>query len=175
MSVFGFIGVDESFTPDLNASIRVGAEYIDYYNFHTSKLSPYVDANLTWQYTAQSSAQVGVKHVHNTTDVTGYSTPVLDTDTTAVYASVSHNITDRVTINAMGQAQYSTFNGGDEAAVGSIDGESEDFYVAGVNLAYHFNPWFLTEAGYDYSKLNSEVAGRSYTRNQVYVGIRGTY
>ena len=172
---FGFIGVDESFTPDLNASIRVGAEYIDYYNFHTSKLSPYVDANLTWQYTAQSSAQVGVKHVHNTTDVTGYSTPVLDTDTTAVYASVSHNITDRVTINAMGQAQYSTFNGGDEAAVGSIDGESEDFYVAGVNLAYHFNPWFLTEAGYDYSKLNSEVAGRSYTRNQVYVGIRGTY
>ena len=34
---------------------------------------------------------------------------------------------------------------------------------------------FLAEAGYDYSKLDSEVAGRSYTRNQVYVGVRGTY
>jgi hypothetical protein len=33
---FGFIGVDESFTPELNGSIRVGAEYIDFYNFHTS-------------------------------------------------------------------------------------------------------------------------------------------
>jgi hypothetical protein len=172
---FGFIGVDESFTPDLTASIRVGAEYLDYYNYHTTKAAPYVDANLTWQYTAQSTAQVGVKQEHNATDVTGYSVPVLDTDATALYASVNHAITDRFTINAMGQAQWSTFNGGDEAGVGSIDGKSEDFYVIGVNLAYHFNPWFLTEAGYDYSKLNSEIIDRSYTRNQVYLGFRGTY
>jgi hypothetical protein len=100
---------------------------------------------------------------------------VLDTDTTAVYASVSHNVTDRFTINAMGQAQFSTFDGGDEAGLGSIQGKSENFYVIGLNLAYHFNPWFLAEAGYDYSKLNSEIPGRSYTRNQVYVGVRGTY
>jgi hypothetical protein len=172
---FLFIGADESFTPDLNGSIRVGGEYLDYYNYHTSKLSPYVDANLTWQYTAQSSAQVGVKVLHNTTDVVGFSSPVLDTSTTAAYASVSHNITDRFSINAMGQAQWSIFNGGDAAGQGSINGDSEDFYVLGLNLAYHFNPWFLTEAGYDYSKLNSQVAGRSYTRNQVYFGIRGTY
>jgi hypothetical protein len=172
---FAFIGADESFTPDLNGSIRVGGEYLDYYNYHTSRLSPYVDANLTWHYTAQSSAQVGVKHIHNSTDVTGFTTPVLDTDTTAVYASVNHNLTDRFSINAMGQAQYSTFTGGDQAGAGSINGDSEDFYVVGVNLAYHFNPWFLTEVGYDYSKLNSEVIDRSYTRNQVYVGVRGTY
>ena len=97
------------------------------------------------------------------------------TQTTAVYASVNHNITDRLTINGMGQAQWSIFNGGDEAGIGSIDGKMEDFYVAGINIAYHFNPWFLTEAGYNYSKLNSEIPDRSYTRNQVYVGFRGTY
>lgn len=68
---FFFVGADESFTPDLNGSIRVGGEYIDYYNSHTSRLSPYVDANLTWNYLPGSSAQIGVKHEHNSTDVTG--------------------------------------------------------------------------------------------------------
>jgi hypothetical protein len=179
---FMFIGADESFTPDLNGSIRIGAEYLDYTQVHTTKLSPYADANLTWQYTAQSSAQIGVKQLHNTTDVVGYTSPVLDENTTALYASVNHNITDRVTIGAMGQAQWSTFNGGDEVGAGglgvagtSIDGKSENFYVLGLNVAYHFNPWFLAEAGYDYSKLNSEIPDRSYTRNQVYLGFRGTY
>jgi hypothetical protein len=172
---FAFIGADHSFTPNLNGSIRAGAEYVDYYNYHTSRLSPYVDANLTWQYTPLSSAQVGVKHIHNSTDVTGASTPVLDTDATAVYASVNHKITDQFTVNAMGQAQYSTFVGGDYYGQGSINGRGEDFYVLGINLAYHFNPWFMTEAGYNYSKLNSDVGGRGYTRNMVYLGFRASY
>jgi hypothetical protein len=172
---FAFIGADHSFTPDLNGSIRVGGEYVDYYKIHTSRLSPYVDANLTWQYTSLSSAQVGVKHIHNSTDVTGATSPVLDTDATAVYASVTHKLTDQFSINAMGQAQYSTFVGGDSLGQGSVDGRGEDFYVLGVNLAYHFNPWFMTEAGYNYSKLNSDITDRSYTRNMVYVGIRASY
>jgi hypothetical protein len=174
---FIFVGADQSFTPDLNASVRVGAQIVDYYNVSPSltKVSPYADANVTWQYSPQSSAQVGAKVIHNTTDYVGFTNPTLDTETSALYGSVNHNITDHVSINAMGQAQWSIFNGGDESGVGSIDGKLEDFYVLGVNIAYHFNPWFLTEAGYEYSKLNSEVANRSYTRNQVYLGFRGTY
>jgi hypothetical protein len=174
---FAFIGADHSFTPNLNASIRVGAEYVDYYQpqVKTSRLSPYADANLTWQYTAMSSAQVGVKHIHNSTDVTGFTAPVLDEDATVAYASLMHKITDQFTVNAMGQAQYSTFNGGDYPGEGGISGKSENFYVLGVNVAYHFNPWFMTEAGYNYDKLNSELAGRSYTENMVYLGVRATY
>jgi hypothetical protein len=176
---FAFIGADHSFTPNLNASIRVGGEYVDYYNAPgggTTRLSPYADANLTWQYTPLSSAQLGVKHIHNSTDVTGATTPVLDTDATAVYASVNHKITDQFTVNAMGQAQYSTFVGGDYYYnQGSLNGRGENFYVLGINLAYHFNPWFMTEAGYNYSKLNSDVYQRGYTRNMVYLGFRASY
>lgn len=171
-----FVGADESFTPDLNGSIRAGGEFVDYYNTpdKLTRLSPYVDANLTWQYTAQSSAQVGVKVVHNATDVTGFTSPVLDTQATVLYASVNHNVTDHLSISLMGQAQFSVFNEGNEAS-GSINGDTEDFYVFGLNIAYHFNPWLLTEAGYDYSKLNSQIPDRGYTRNQLYLGFRGTY
>jgi hypothetical protein len=172
-SHFAFVGVDQSFSPELNASVRVGGEYIDYYNFHTSRLSPYVDANITDQYQPGCSAQVGVKHIHNTTDVVGTAgtTPVLDEESTAVYASDTHRITEHLTASIMGQAQMSTFVGGGAG----YDGREDDFFVVQANLTYHFNPWFMTEAGYNYTKLNSELPNRAYTRDFVYLGVRATY
>lgn len=175
-----YIGADESFTPKLNGSIRAGGEYIYYYNYNDShNISPYVDANLTYQYMPQSTAQFGLKELHNATDVAGFgSTPVLDEQSTYVYLSVSHRVTSRFTASGLAQAQYSTLNGGGT----SYNGEKDNFYILNLNLLYHFTPWLAGETGYAYSKLNSELTGipsgtapRSYTRNMVYVGVRATY
>jgi len=172
-SHYVFVGADESFTPNLNGSIRAGGQYLDYYKYGTSRLSPYVDASLTDQYMPGCSGQLGVKHVHNSTDVAGFigTTPVLDEESTAVYISDSHKLTERLTATVMGQAQLSTFDGGGSG----YNGKSEDFYVLQVNFSYHFNPWFLTEAGYNFSKLLSDLPGRAYTRDFMYVGLRATY
>jgi hypothetical protein len=190
-SHFVFVGADESFTPDLNASIRVGAEYIDYYNNEdvnaagegykhgTSRVSPYVDASITDQYQAGCSAQLGVKHVHNSTDVVGFlgNSPVLDEESTAVYLSDTHKLTDRLTLSLMGQAQLSTFVGGNELADGSasLNGKEDQFFILQVNFAYHFNPWLMAEAGYNYSRLKSDLPDREYTRDVMYIGFRATY
>jgi len=174
---FVYVGVDQSFREDLNGSIRVGGEYLDYYKDGGLKeLSPYIDASLTWQYLPGSSVLAGVKHEHSSTDVTGggigsNESPVLDADVTAAYISLTHKMTDKITASVMGQAQYSTFNGGGAG----FNGRDENFYVLTMNLAYHINPWWMTELGYNYSKLNSEIPYRSYTRNMVYVGVRATY
>jgi hypothetical protein len=171
---FAYVGADYSFTPDVNGSLRAGAEYIDYYNIPTDKVAPYVDASITDTYLPRCTAQLGVKHIHSSTDVVGQfgtGTPVLDSDTTAAYLSVNHEIGDRLTLGAMGQAQFSSFNGG---GVG-FDGKGEDFFVAGVNATYHVNQFVSTEAGYNYSKLNSDLPDRSYTRNFLYIGVRATY
>jgi hypothetical protein len=172
-SHFVFVGVDQSFSPELTASVRAGAEYIDYYKFGTSRLSPYVDANLTDQYSTGCSAQVGVKHIHNSTDVVGSAgtTPVLDEESTAIYASDTHKLTEHLSASVTGQAQMSTFVGGGAG----YNGRSEEFYVVQANLAYRFNPWWSAEAGYNYSKLNSELPERAYTRDFVYLGVRATY
>jgi len=172
-SHFGFLGVDQSFSPTLTASLRVGGEYLDYYNFHTSRMSPYADANLTDVYFPGCTAQVGVKEIHNSTDVVGSAgtTPVLDESSTAVYASDTHKITEHLTATVMGQAQLSTFVGGGAG----YDGRDEQFYVVQANLSYRFSPWLVTEAGYNYSKLNSELPNRAYTRDFVYFGVRATY
>ncbi len=172
-SHFVFVGVNQSFTPELNASIRAGAEYIDYYNFHTSRVSPYVDANLNYQYLPGDSAQVGVKHIHNSTDVVGSAgtTPVLDEESTAVYASDTHKLTERLSATLMGEAQLSTFVGGG----GGYDGRSEQWFLLEANFSYRFNPWWVAEAGYNYSKLDSDLPNRAYTRDFVYLGVRATY
>jgi hypothetical protein len=172
-SHFVFVGVDQSITPDLNATVRVGAEYVDYSKVSQNRLSPYADANITWQFFAQSYAQAGVKHIHNSTDVTGTfgnTSPVLDEESTAAYVSVSHTISS-FTVSALGQAQWSTFDGGGAG----FDNKDEDFYIAGVNLAYHINPFLLAEAGYNFNRLISDLSNRGYVRNQVYIGLRATY
>jgi hypothetical protein len=173
-SHFVFVGADESFTPDLNGSIRAGAEYVDYYNADDSRLSPYVDASLTDQYQQGCAAQLGVKHIHNSTDVVGVldpSNPVLDEESTAIYLSDSHKLTDRFTASVMGQAQLSDFVGGGP----TFDGRSERFFILQINVAYHFNPWLVGEAGYNYSRLLSDLPYREYTRDVMYLGIRATY
>ncbi len=170
-SHFAFLGVDQSFTPQLNASLRAGAQYVDYYNFHTDLVSPYADASMTYSYMQGSYLQVGVKNIHNSTDVVGFygSAPVLDAESTAVYFSLTQAIASRVTCSLLGQYQNSRFVGGQYGNV------SDDFFIAGLNFAYHFNPFLLMEAGYNYNKLNSAIPFRGYTENQVYVGVRGSY
>ncbi len=172
-SHYVFVGADESFTPELTGSVRVGAEYLDYYNFHDSRISPYADASLTDQYLPGCSAQIGVKHVHNSTDVVGVqgTSPVMDEESTAIYLSDSHKLTDRLTISVLGQAQLSTFVGGGS----SFDNKMDQFFIAQINVAYQWNPWLMTEAGYNYSKLNSDLAFRAYTRDFVYLGLRAMY
>ena len=73
----------------------------------------------------------------------------------------------------IGQYQHSTYDNG-------FSGDTaDDYYLLGVNLTYEINKWLAAEAGYNYDRLDSDLdAGgisRSFTRNRVYVGVRGTY
>jgi hypothetical protein len=174
-SHYAYVGADSSITPDLTGSIRVGIEDLDYYNYPggRNQLSPYADANLTYQYTATGSAQLGVKHLHNSTDVVGIvgTTPVVDEESTVIYFSDTQKLSDRFSATAMGQAQLSSFDGGGPG----YDGESERFFLLELNLEYHFNPWLAAEAGYNFTALRSDLPDRSFTRDFMYVGIRATY
>src|SRR5262249_34490859 len=141
-SHFVYAGVDQEFNAKLNGSIRVGAEYVDYINAKklgvspSDSTSPYVDASLTYLFMPQSSLQVGVKHIHNSTDVVGAVTPVLDEESTAAYFSVSHKVAD-FTFSVLGQGQFSTFTGGGAG----FNDQSDNFYVVAVNAGYQINPF----------------------------------
>jgi hypothetical protein len=173
-SHYGFVEADKEFTATLSGTVRVGAQYLDYTKVHTSTTSPYVDANLTWTYMSGSYAQAGVRHQHSATDVVGSlptagGSPTLDAETTAAYLSINHQITGGFTGGLLGQYQHSAFNGG------TVNGQSEDFFIVGLNFAYKFTEYLAGEAGYNWSKLVSDVSGRDYTENEVYIGVRASY
>jgi len=172
-SHYVFVEADEQFTGTLNGTIRAGGQYLNYYQVGQNTLGPYVDASLTWTYMAGSYAQGGVKHQHSATDVVGGvpgpNGPTLDAETTAAYLSVNQQISGGFTGGLLGQFQHSAFNGG------TVNGHSEDFFILGLNFAYKFTEYLNAETGYNWYKLVSDISGRDYTENVVYVGLRAAY
>jgi hypothetical protein len=186
-SHYFYLGVDQGITPTLNGSLRAGAQYTEYNDLNAVKIlnpgiedsgwSPYVDANATWLYMPGSYAQLGVRHQLAQTDV-GFigSSPNLDAESTSVYGSVNHRFFGSFVASLIGQYQHSTYDDGFGEDIG------DDYFMAGVNLTWEINRFLAAEVGYNYDRLDSELSSndfsgwnRSFTRNRVYIGIRGTY
>jgi hypothetical protein len=175
-----FAGADHSFTGQLRASARLGAQYTKYTDLPSgstqddSSLNPYADASLSYSYAEGSALTLGVRHAKNPTDIAYLSpgidtTTTLDQETTTVYGVVSHKITSQLTGSLIGQLQHSTFHGG------AANDEVDDLYLIGVNLFYNINRFLGAEVGYNFDRLDSDLSQRSFSRNRVYIGLRASY
>ena len=159
----------------MSGSIRAGASYTEYYNDPNadSQTTPYVNASLRYTYAPQSYVEGGFSYDRNPTDVVGVSTAggtsfTLDAESAVVYATLNHRITPELFGSVIGQYQNSKYNGG------AADGQSEDFFLVGVQLEYRFNQYLAAHAGYDFDRLDSDL-GRSFSRNRVYIGVTASY
>lgn len=166
-------GLEHAFSPDLSGSLRVGAQYKDFYKDAADKSdwSPYVQGSLRYAYAVESSVEVGVTHSQVATDVVGATANsfVRDISATTAYGSVTHRILPKLFATLVGTFQYSTFNGG------QYDDESEKIYLVGLDLAYRFNQHFSANTGYNYDYMDSDIRDRGFSRNRVYAGVTATY
>lgn len=172
---YGYVGLEHTFRPDLTGSIRGGVRFTDYYNSpdDESSASPYVQASLRYLYAQDSFFELGVSHDRTATDAY---TPVevsdsitTDADSTRAYASVSHKITPDLTGSLTGTFQNNIYNGG------SRDGDSEQYYILNAALSYQFTPNLAGTLSYNYDHVESDVAGRGYDRNRVFLGAVFSY
>ncbi|MBI3874650.1 MAG: outer membrane beta-barrel protein [Verrucomicrobia bacterium] len=169
-SHYGYVGVDENFTPELLGSLRVGYQYTEYpkapAGLPQSSSSPYVDASGTWKYSPDGTVQLGVKHTRNATDVL----TAMDAESTTVYGQLTHNIASVFKTSLIAQFQNSEFKGG------LNNGLQERIFLGGVNVAYDIIKERLTaETGYNYDRVDSEIVGRSLYRHRVYIGLKASY
>lgn len=168
-------GVEHSFRPDLSGSLKAGAQHIDFYNDPSdySSWSPYVVASLRYFYSAESTASLGFTYSRSASDVIGDSVGdfVYDTDTATAYASVTQRLLPRFFVTLVGTYQHSMFNGGGS----TYDDQADDFFLLGVDFGYKFNPYLSAHVGYNYDQLCSDIPGRGYDRNRVYVGLTAVY
>ena len=108
-----------------------------------------------------------LKHARNATDIRD---GTLDAESTSVYGQWSHYLTPSLKASVIGQYQLSSFNGGVN------NKKDESIFLAGLNLSYEFIKDRLSaEVGYNFDRLDSDIAGRTYSRNRAYIGLRASY
>jgi hypothetical protein len=173
-SDFGYVGLQRNFLPNLNASAKVGAQYTDNYGDSSpSTVTPYVVASASYTYSPGSYLQLGVTHEQNATDVVAPNVNngriTQSQESTVVSTSVNQQITPKLLGTVIGTFQYSTYN------QGAFENEADEDYGLGLNLSYAFNQHFSTEVGYNFDDLQSNVPGRAYSRNRVYLGVTAAY
>lgn len=174
-----YAGVDQTFSPDLSGSLRAGARYTDFYNdpnTESGSWTPYVQASMKYFYRVASSVEVGVTYDRSASDIVGGGAGtggafVTDSDTLVAYASLTHQITPKLFGTLIGTYQNQTYNGGGPDYNGKVD----QYYIFGANLSYRFTPHYSANLGYNFDALNSQIPGRDFTRNRVYVGVTAAY
>jgi hypothetical protein len=171
-----YLGTEWAILPNLNLSGNVGVQYTDYYNDpagESSSLGPYAVLSLTYTYMTGCYAQLGFTHARNATDEVDVNTKTgsiaLDQESSLIYGSINQQITPKLQGSLIWDFQDATFNGG------ANNNESDLEFDAGVNFNYIFSPHFSGDVGYNYDNVTSDISGRSYSRNRVYVGLTATY
>ena len=174
-SHYGFVGLSDDLTPNLSASISVGAAYTDAYAdplFPSTELSPYADISLSYTYVPGSYVQFGFTQNVGASDqvapnmaggITQYA------NDSVVYVDVNHRFTPKLIGTAIGRVQYSTYQGGAASSQDTTD------FGLGLNLTYQFNAHLSVDAGYNFDDVTSGIAGYAYTRNRVYLGLTANY
>ncbi len=174
-SHYAYLGVTDQLTPNVSATIRAGASYTDAYAdplFPSTSWGPYADLSLSWTYLPGSYVQFGFTQNVGATDQV---TPGLDGGITqyandsVVYLDVNHRFTPKLIGTAIGRVQYTTYQGGAANSADTTD------YGLGFNLTYQINTHLSVDAGYNFDDVTSEIAGYSYTRNRVYLGLTANY
>jgi len=165
-----YVGGEGQLSDTLSVNGKVGVQYTDFDDLGEDAVNPYANGAVTYSYAPGSYLQTGLIFRRQATDVTG-ATGAVVTDQMAgtIFGEVNHRLTGKLTANGIVQGQIAEFNDG------SVDGEQDQFLVFGAHLDYEINKFLAAEAGYNYDRLNSDLPDRSFTRNRVYLGLRGSY
>jgi hypothetical protein len=172
-SHYGYLGVEDTLRPDLTGTASVGARYTDSYNdpSHNNNVSPYANLSLSYAYLPGSSLEGGFTYDYSATDRLDPSASgqlAQYSQSAVVHATITHRILPDLTGSLTAQFQDSAIHGG------GADGKNELYYLVGLNFKYSFNQFLAAEVGYNYDKLDSQVAN-SFSRNRVYLGVTASY
>jgi hypothetical protein len=174
-SYIPYVGAQHSFLPNLTGSVKVGAQITEFVNDSESPnyTTPWAQSSLNYTYAEGSYVMLGVTHQQNATSIATANSQgqiTQNQQSTVVSATVNQEITAKLVASIIGSVQLSQFN------QGAYNNDSEQYYAAGVNLSYAFNPHLSAEVGYNFDDLQTSVlANGPYSRNRVYIGVTAAY
>ncbi len=164
-SNFFLVGVDHSFSPRFNISLRGGVEVRDYDNYGEN-VDPYFEGTLIYALGPRVSISWTNRYGLEEPDVPG--SQLRTTFRSAL--SVRYNVTQRILANL--SAYYTHDDNSGQNVIGfASPAFSEDTFVLSLSVRYAINRNWAIEAGYDFSDIESDIDLRSYYRNRIYAGL----
>jgi hypothetical protein len=173
-SYTGFIGGGWQALPSLSLSGRGGGSYTETVGGQTS-ITPYAAFSINWGLGARSSLSFDYAHEVTPTDQVGANGQTSD----RFSANFSYDITSSLSAHLQGiftnaVISQSLTNPGTGSSSNQYD------YEVDTGLIYHYNSNLDFDCGVTLSGVSSENNSldndvNDYTRDEAYVGVRGTY
>ena len=169
MTHFVLGGLDHSFNPHFNISLRGGAQFRQFDNFG-ERTSPYGEATLNYSLGSRTTISWRNRYGLDEPDVPGSpSRTTFRTGLTAGYA-----ITTRITSSLTLFYQHDE-NDGILTPATFVAPFNEDSIDFGLGLRYEINRNFAAIAGYNHTEVLSQIALREYARNRYYLGLNAAF
>lgn len=174
ISYTGFGGIQWQPTPDLSLSARAGASYTENNQVpgtptQPGSFSPYAALAATWTTGMRSSVGFSYSHEVSPSDEVNANGQLSD----RFSLNGSYNITPSLTASLQSTLTVLTVS---QSLINSgINSYSETDYGFGPTLDYHVNSHLDFTTGLNLTGVSSQLEFLNYTRDQYFLGIRGTY
>ncbi len=191
-------GADQTFTPTITFSGRAGIQLNDNYGLSDSSSTisagglgsgeleigafPFASLSSTWNYDQRSFVSGGLSVAVQQSNLATSS----DSEAYTINANWDHYFTERLSVIQSLFLNVAVFTpqlteAQSIAVSGSYQGSGQQTTLTyQCKFAYEIFPYLSAELGWSYTNYGSYFDvnngnGGSYTRNQVYLGVRGTY
>jgi hypothetical protein len=168
-SYTGFGGLQWQALPSLSMSGRGGATYTQTVQSQ-SVISPYAALSINWTIGARSSLSFSYAHEITPSDQAGANGQIADRFSSnfnyAITPSLSSHLDGTYTNSSVSQQL---------TVAGTNSSPNEGQYGLDTGFTYQYNSELGFDFGIDLSGVTSETDGNNYTRDEAYVGVRGTY
>lgn len=166
----GFAGVQWQPLPSLSVSAQGGLSYTEI-DQGQPLISPYAALSINWMLGARSALSFSYSHDVVPTDEFDASGQIADRFT----SNFRYDITTNLSAHLQGILTSSNVSQSFISSGSGISAYNEIDYAVDTGLTYHYNSYLNLDSGLIFSGVSSQLDYRDYTRDQVYLGVRGTY
>ncbi len=166
-------GVDQTFSPQLNASLRAGVESRSS-DDNKNRTSPHLESTLHYDFGPSNSISWTNRYSIEESDVPGASgRTTFRTGLNVKYALTARILASLVLNYSRGDNQRGGNQRGGNSSQGG--GSMENSFDIAPSARYAITPNLGVNVGYHYTQLDSDSALRSYSRNRYFAGLNLTF
>jgi len=167
----GYVGAQWQALPSLSITGRGGLSYYETTGTGAqSSTSPYAAMSINWSLGARSSLSFDYAHEITPSYQIGSNGQVSD----RISANFQYNITTFLSSHLQTSLTNSNITN-QLSSTSTLNGYTQLQYFLDTGLTYHYNSYLNFESGISLSGVSSNSSIYNYSRDEIYLGVRGTY